>query len=228
MLYTEQNVRENIRNRDGHRVFYLGKRDRLTPGARDWLSRERITILPGEAAKPEQYQLRNGAILTEKPENMTHLNGNVLVPKTHPRIAFRGAIDTLEGELLLCQLNCPGVAKEVGEILELARLLIRCEVMGEPVLEGKLCGLTEEEQRARSHRPQEFFGIPHFMPAVSDGAVVLALNRCRCFVRNAELAAARAFDDGDGKTTRPDILRALNRMSSMVYVLMCMSKSGKL
>ena len=104
MLYTEQNVRENLRNRDGARVFYLGKGDRLTPGARDWLSRERVQILPGEAAKPAQYRLLNGAVLTEKPENMTHLNGDVLVPKTHPRIAFRGAMDTLEAELLLCQL----------------------------------------------------------------------------------------------------------------------------
>ena len=225
MLYTEQNVRENLRNRDGGRVFYLGKGDRLTPGARDWLSRERIPILPGEAAKPHQYQLLNRAILTEKPENMTHLQGNVLVPKTHPRIAFRGAMDTLEGELLLCQLNCPTVAKEVGEILELARRLIRCEVLGEPVPEGRLCGLTEEEQRERSHRPQEFFGIPHFMPAVSDGPVVLTLNRCRCSARSAELAAARAFEDGEGNTTRPDLLRALNRMSSMIYVLMCMTKS---
>lgn len=228
MLYTEQNVRENLRNRDGSRVFYLGKGDRLTPGARDWLSRERIAILPGEAAKPDQYQLLNGAVLTEKPEDMTHLSGNLLVPKTHPRIGFRGAVDTLEAELLLCQLNHPTVAKEVGEILELARRLIRCDVLGEPVPEGKLCGLTEAEQRARSHRPQEFFGIPHFMPAVSDGPVVLGLNKCRCCVRNAELAAARAFQDGEGRSTRPDMLRALNRMSSMIYVLMCMVKSGKL
>lgn len=227
MLYTEQNVRENLRNRDGARVFYLGKGDRLTPGARDWLSRERIQILPGEAAKPDHYCLQNGAVLTEKPENMTHLNGNVLVSKTHPRIAFRGAMDNLEAELLLCQLNCPGVAGQVGEILELARRLIRCEVMGEPVPEGKLCGLTEAQQRERSHRPQDFFGIPHFMPAVTDGPVVLALNRCRCGARNAELAAARAFEDGTGTSTRPDILRALNRMSSMIYVLMCMEKSRK-
>ena len=228
MLYTEQNVRENLRNREGQRVFYLGKGDRLTPGARDWLSRERISILPGEAARPEAYQLLNGAVIREKPEEMTHLHGNVLVPKTHPRIGFRGAVDTLEAELLLCQLNHPTVANMVGEILELARVLIRCDVLGEPVPEGKLCGLTEGEQRARSHRPQEFFGIPHFMPGVSDGAVVLALNKCRCAIRSAELAAARAFEDGEGRCTRPDMLRALNRMSSMIYVLMCMVKSGKL
>ena len=227
MLYTEQQVRENIRNRDGERVFYLGKGDRLTPGARDWLTRERIAILPGEAARPEEYRLQNGAVLHEKPEELTHLYGNVLVPKTHPRIAFRGAMDTLEGELLLCQLNCGPVAKQLGEILELARRLIRCEVMEEPVPQQKLCGLTEEEQRSRSHRPQDYFGIPHFMPAVTDGAAVLALNRCRCAARAAELAAARAFIDGEGKVSRGDILQALNRMSSMIYILMCMVKSGK-
>ena len=228
MLYTEQNVRENIRNRDGERVFYLGKGDRLTPGAKDWLARERVPVLPGEAAKPAEYRLQNGAILHEKPEELTHLYGNVLVPKTHPRIAFRGAMDTLEAELLLCQLNCPNAANQLGEILDLARRLIRCEVMGEPVPVQKLCGLTEEEQRNRSHRPQDYFGIPHFMPSVSDGAAVLALNRCRCAARHAELAAARAFIDGEGKVTRGDILRALNRMSSMVYILMCMVKGNKL
>ena len=100
MLYTEQNVRENIRSRDGERVFYLGKGDRLTPGARDWLSRERIAILPGEAAKPAEYRLQNGALLREKPAELTHLYGNVLVPKTPPRLAFGGAMDTLEAELI--------------------------------------------------------------------------------------------------------------------------------
>ena len=228
MLYTEQNVRENIRNRDGERVFYLGRGDRLTPGARDWLSRERIAVLPGEAAKPAEYRLQNGAILHEKPEELTHLYGNVLVSKTHPRVAFRGAMDSLEAELLLCQLSCTAVAGQLGEILELARRLIRCEVLEEPVPVQKLCGLTEEEQRGRSHRPQDYFGIPHFMPSVSDGAVVLALNKCRCAARSAELAAARAFTDAEGRPIRVDILKALNRMSSMVYILMCMVKSGKL
>ena len=42
MLYTEQNVRDNIRNREGKRIFFLGAGDQLTPGARDWLRKERI------------------------------------------------------------------------------------------------------------------------------------------------------------------------------------------
>ena len=228
MLWTETAVRENLRNRDGKRVFYLASGDRLTPGARDWLARERVEVLPASQAKPESYHLLNGAAITEKPEEMTHLCSDVLVPKNHPRIRFRGAMDTLEAELLLCQLNHPNLSVAVGEILELARQMIRCDVLEEPLKEGKLCGLTEEEQRARSHRPQDYFGIPHFMPAVSDGAAVLALNKCRCAARAAELAAVEAFVSRDGVAERKDILRGLNRMSSMIYVLMCMVKSGKL
>ena len=117
MLYTEESARANVRNRDGKRVFYLGRGDTLTPGARDFLSRERIEIRPGESAKIEEYRLLNGAVLREKPEHMTHLNGDVLVEKTHPRIRFRGTMDTLEAELLLCQLACGGQVRQALEEL---------------------------------------------------------------------------------------------------------------
>lgn len=228
MLYTEEMVRQNLRNREGKRVFYLGKGDTLTPGARDWLSRERIQILPGEAAKPTQYHLLNGAVLDKKPEQMTHLNGDVLVLKTHPRIHFRGAMDTLEAELLWCALRVDGqLRKNLGEILNLARMLIRCDVMEEPVPEGKLCGLTESEQRSHSHRPQDYYGQTHFMPEITDGERILQLNKCRCAARAAELAAATAFTDENGNADRVDILRALNRMSSMIYILMIREKGGK-
>ena len=225
MLYTEEMVRANIRNRDGKRVFFLEKGDTLTPGARDFLSRERIEIRAGEEAKIHRYRLLNGAVLTEKPEQMTHLHGDVLVDKTHPRIAFRGAMDRLEAELIGCQLHCEAWRKELGEILDLSRMLIRCDVMGEPVHEGKLCGLTEEEQRRHSHRPQDFYGQTHFMPEYTDGEVVCLLNQCRCAARNAELAAARAFLRVDGTADRQDILKALNRMSSMIYILMIREKA---
>ena len=228
MLYTEHSVRDNIRNRDGKRVFYLGKGDQLTSGARDFLTRERIEILSAEQARPERYQLLGGGFVTEKPEHLTHLNGNVLVPKTHPRIAFRGAMDTLETELMLCQLVVePDIRKDLGEILALARRLIRCDVLDEPVPEGKLCGLTEDEQRSRSHRPQDFYGQPHFMPEYADGAAMLQLSRARCAARDAELKAAAAFSDREGNPTRVDILRAMNRMSSMLYILMIQMKKGK-
>ncbi len=226
MLYTEQNVRDNLRNRDGKRVFYLGKSDQLTSGARDFLSRERIPILPAEQAKKECWKLLSGGYVTEKPEHMTHLNGDVLVPKTHPRIAFRGAMDTLEAELILCQLESDEkTAKSLGEVLSFARMLLRCEVLGEPVPGGKLCGLSVDELRSHSHRPQDFYGQPHFMPQASDGLLIARLNRCRCAAREAELRAVHAFSDADGNPTRPDLLQALNRLSSMLYILMIRCKS---
>ena len=224
MLYTEQNVRDNIRNREGKRVFFLGKGDTLTPGARDYLSRQRIPVLPGEEAKIETYKLLGGGFLTEKPEHMTHLHGDVLVEKSHPRIAFRGAVDSLEAELMLCQLNCGELRRELGEILALARRLIACDVLNEPVPEEKLCGLTEAEIRSHSHFPQEHYGQPHFMPEYTDGTAVLWLNRARCAARAAELMAVRAFVDGEGKPLREDILKAMNRMSSMLYILMIRAK----
>lgn len=227
MLYNQENVRDNLRNRDGKRVFYLAKGDQLTSSARDFLSRERIEILPAELAKPQSYRLLNGACLEEKPEHMTHLDAQILVPKNHPRILFRGKMDTLEAELILCQLTCARLITPVGEILAQARRLIRCDVLNEPVPEGKLCGLTEEEQRKRSHLPQNYYGQPHFMPGVEDGEVIARLNRARCAAREAELAAVTAFSDREGNPTRPDILRSLNRMSSMLYLLMIQEKSKK-
>ena len=225
MLYNEEAVRANIRNRDGKRVFYLGKGDQLTSSARDWLRRERIEILPAEQAKPQRYCLLNGGYVEQKPEHMTHLYGDVLVPKTHPRILFRGKMDTLESELILCQLADKSLEGPVGEILGLARQIIRCEVLGEPLKWDTLCGLTESEQRKRSHFPQEYYGHPHFMPSFADGMVIARLNRARCAAREAELASVTAFADREGNLTRQDIPQALNRMSSMLYLLMIQKKA---
>ncbi len=224
MLFTEQNVRDNLRNREGRRVFCLGKGDQLTSGARDFLTRERIPILPADQIRPEQYRLINGGFLTQKPEHMTHLNAEILVPKTHSRILFRGKVDTLEAELMLCQLAAPSLAPKLQEVLTLARTILRCDVLEEPLKPERLCGLTEEEQRKRSHFPQDYYGKPHFMPSAADGPAIAQLNRARCAAREAELAACAAFADREGNPTRPDLLRALNRMSSMLYILMIEQK----
>lgn len=225
MLWDEQAVRANIRNRDGKRVYYLGKGDQLTSTARDFLRRERIEILPGSQARPERYRLLSGGYAEDKPEHMTHLNGEVLVPKTHPRIRFRGKMDTLEAELILCQLVPGSPEGALGEILDLSRKILRCDVLEEPLRQDTLCGLTQDEQRGRSHMPQDYYGQPHFMPQASDGSVIAGLNRARCFAREAELAAVEAFSDRDGNLIREDIPKALNRMSSMLYLLMIQEKA---
>ena len=228
MLYTLESARANVRNRDGKRVFYLGESDRLTAAAREFLVGEQIEILPALQAKPDGYRLLSGGELREKPEHLTHLHGNVLVPKTHPRIAFRGAMDTLEAELLLSQLQAEHKLREqIGQVLEYARRLIRQEVLEQPVEDTAICGLSMEELRSRSHRPQDYYGQPHFMPQVTDGACILQLNRARCAARYAELQAAAAFTDREGNPTRTDLLQAMNRISSMLYILMIQEKAKK-
>ena len=228
MLYTKEAVKANLRNRDGKRVFFLGKGDQMTSDARDFLSRERIPILSAEQARPERYKLLSGGYAEGKPEHMTHLNGDVLVHKTHPRIKFRGAVDTLEAELLLCQQDADTQTKQqLGEILTLARNLVRWDVLEEPVKEEKLMGLTQQELRERSHRPQDFYGQPHFMPSAEDGRLLLQINRARCAARAAELAAVDAFCDREGNPDREDILRAMNRLSSGLYLVMIQLKAKK-
>lgn len=218
MLFSEENVRSNIRFRDGKRVFFLDKEDTLTPSARDYLARQRIEILPSQQATIEEYCLENGAVFREKPENYTHLRGNILVPKTHPVIRFRGKMDTLQAQLLLAQAVCRE-KEAVGEILQAARNIIRWDVTREPAVMDTLLGLTPQQLREHSHNPKKYYGIPHFMPAYTDGEAVLRLNLCRCAAREAELAAVQAFDG-----IRDDLPLVLNRLSSAIYILMIRAK----
>ena len=221
-VYTVETARANVRVRDGRRVFYLDERDHLTPSARQWLERDNVEILPAQMAKPQEYTTLFGAKLTEKPEHMTHLRPTVLVPKDHPRIAFRGMVDALEAEILLCAAAAgPGwLQTELEEVLGFVRNLIRCDVLEEPVGEMTLCGLTTDQLRQHSHLPQRYYGQPHFMPSPRDSTVMLHLNRLRTLVRQTELAAYSAFKTIDGDVTRPDMILAFNRLSSLVWIMM--------
>ena len=235
-LLTERDVQANLRTRGGERVLYLAKGDRLTPSARDYLDHRRIPIVAAEVSGvPEEKQVYLtlfGATLTEKPEHMTHLYENVLVFKDHPRIAFRGKIDALEAQILLCQNSADaaglkGLSAELSEMLALVRDMIPCDVLGRALERGKLCGLTPDELRAQSHHPEKYCGQAHFMPASTDPRVLLELNLVRTAVRETELAAYRAFRSEDGAVTRDDIILWLNRLSSLCWIQICRLKAGR-
>ena len=57
--------------------------------------------------------------------------------------------------------------------------------------------------------------------------MLLQVNRARCAARAAELAAVEAFCDREGNPTREDILRAMNRLSSGLYLIMIQLKAKK-
>lgn len=218
MLYTLEQVKANLRTRQGSRVFFLGEGDKLTSAAKDFLSSERIPILPASQAKIHRYVGLDGAYYEEKPEHMTQLEGNILVPKTHPRILFRGKLDSLQAQVILLILEEPELQKPLEEILGLLRRMLKNEVLGEPFVFGSLFGKSEQEIREISQLPQKHLGIPHFMPGPQDGLTIARLNCLRTRVREAELLAV--------DTHREDLIKGLNRLSSAVYILMLQRKGS--
>lgn len=223
MLWCLENVRDNIRTRQGRRVFFLAEGDTLTSSARDFLTEERIPIVPAAQAKITRYRGLDGCYYEEKPEHMTQLTGEVLVPKTHPRIRFRGSLDSLESRILLLALEEPELQAQCGELLDFVRQILKCEVLEEPFRVDRLLGMTLDQVRTYSQLPQQYLGIPHFMPGPRHGLRVARLNGLRTQVRQTELEAAQAFPEG-----REDIIRGLNRLSSAVYILMlkCVQQQG--
>lgn len=171
------------------------------------------------------YDTLFGVKLTEKPEHMTHLRGNLLVFKDHPKIAFRGAIDSLQSEIILLQIIAEKqmlkqLVADLEEILRFAQLMIRHEITGEIMGDFNLQGLTAKELREHSHHPSKYYGMKHFIPNYKQGEIVAYLNRLRTKTRETELVAYKAFKDEYGQTGREDIIRALNRLSSLFFVMM--------
>jgi len=217
------------------------------PSKAGWDPAEAARESPREAAResvlksalptfvpPEYFDVIDGTRIDHKPEHLTALRGNLLVAKNHPQIRFRGKLDSLEADILVAQVEFTrlGLARgaaELGEVLDYVKHVLRCEVLDVPFEEVSLFGLEEEQIRHRSHYPRQYFGIPHFAASAEDGEAVVLLNRLRTRVRETELAAYDAFAvAGIQEPTRVDLIKALNRLSSAVYLMMFQAKTKEL
>ncbi|MBQ8768258.1 MAG: hypothetical protein IJZ15_01205 [Oscillospiraceae bacterium] len=216
----------------------------LTPAAADFIREHGITLcrkeksaetmtrtqIPMRDGKPVYQDAATGRETTCKGEGMTHLRGNLLVPKTHPQIAFRGKLDTLMAMIMHLQILAqeqgqPRIANDLDELLEFCHKILAAEVKDEPLKEVKMLGMDSEQIRYNSQQVKKVFGIDHPIPNYKMGKLCVELNRLRTQIRETELAAAQAFYCG-GSYSRPDIIEGLNRMSSCVYILMCRKLSG--
>jgi len=164
----------------------------------------------------EYCRQRGMQIERTKPEHMTHLHSNVLVPKTHPRICLRGKLDSLQALILLAAQQAkadtrPDIAGSLEEFYSFAQMILRCEVKEEPLPAFTLLGLGSAGLRHASHHPEKFAGMPHPVPHNGMPPLALALNYLRTQIRETELCAVEA--------ERPDLIEALNRFSSAVYLL---------
>ena len=173
-----------------------------------------------------------GAYYMEKPEHMTQLFGNVLVAKDHPRIHFRGKLDSLQalvvlGQVQIAEGGCQKLVDDLGNILGILREMMRCDALDEAFKNETIIGLTHAELRERSHNPQKFFGVQYMqLPDYTMGRDYALLNQLRAAVRETEVAATEAFRVGN-KYTRKDIIEELNRLSSAIHIMMCMYLAGQ-
>ena len=149
--------------------------------------------------------------------NLTCLYGSQLAEKDNPIIVLRGKLDTLCAMILEAQLlgereGRQDLVNDLQEILEFTRSIFTAEYTGTPLGEFPLLGLNAREC---CRNPEKHLGRGHLLVDKSMGALTLRLNLLRTFTREAEISAVTAFRD-----QRPDILDALNGLSSLFYVLM--------
>lgn len=245
-LITETSLRAEIRNKSIDK--YVAKPGtKITPSARQYLKDRNIELVfeevtevkssgqsrPDNSAEKPQARFifaGTGCFLDQKPEYMTQLYGKKLVFKDDPRIAFRGAIDSLQSKILLLQVEAADnkqdrLVQGLEEILVYVRSIMRCEVLEEDFPTIQLLDLDEEELRERSHNPQKYFNMKHILPNYNMGKLALELNDLRSRVREVEIYAVRAFRKDDG-LVREDLVKALNRLSSCVYIMMLQYLSG--
>lgn len=161
----------------------------------------------------------------EKPEHMTHIRANLLVDKTHPRIIFRGKLDSLIAQIINLQViahsyNETKLVNELDELLEYTRLILAAEVKESPLENKNLLGLSPDKLRYVSHNVKSEIGINHPIINYKMGQIPITLNCLRTKIRECELCAVQAFHTNQG-FTRDDITKALNRMSSAVYIMLC-------
>lgn len=225
---------------DQTKEFHIQPDVKLTPSAREFLMDRQIKLVIDEAhtmtvepikkpapADPNAkfVDAETGEGYDVKPEDMTHLRGNILVKKTHPRIALRGKLDGLQARILLLEARFPEKAAlraDLDNVRSYVAHILQGEVKDIPLEEIPLLNLTLDEIHEMSHNVQGHFGISHQIPDVSMGVVALELNLLRTEVREAELFAANAFPKGDSL----GVIAQLNRLSSGIYILFCRTITG--
>ncbi len=243
-VITELELRDMYREAPFTR-FTLPAGAGLTPAAAQFLNDRKITVsrqgkncdagklpIPGQAAVPDVPEgfTREQDQGTVKREHQTHLRGSQLVTKNHPRIKLRGKLDHLQAEVLIAIIDARRaglnpLAADLQELLDLLRLVMKAEVTETPLQDFSFSGLNHEQIRQQSHHPDRYLGTGHFMPEAGQGVIMARLNLLRTLARQVELSAVDAFCQGD-KVEREDLLRVLNRTSSIIYIMMCRLLSG--
>ena len=243
---TEAWLRANHTLSEGAEI-HLPADSRLTPSARELLESRhlRIKFLDEQGSlfvDDEQQQPQRVHGLTssdshpqaccelcrqpveKKPDTLTHLTADKMVAKSDPRLAFRAALDSTIALAVWLQVELAEAWQPwLADIRSRLGNIMRADALDEPLAMQSIVGLNEEELHRLSHQPLRYLDHDHLVPEASHGRDAALLNLLRTKVRETETLAAQVFITCGFDVLRPDILQALNRLSSAVYVMMILS-----
>ena len=166
-----------------------------------------------------------GSGVRDKPSHLTQLDAHRFAPKTDARIRLRGRLDSLHALTLAvgARARAEGHTETAGHLDTLAaycRELLAAEYHGRAPGAIALAGLDEDTIHHASHHPEEAVGLPHLVPDAAHPETLHWLNLLRCQVREAEVLVLDAYPpDHDHSEVARGLSRAVNRLSSAVYVL---------
>ena len=160
----------------------------------------------------------------EKSEITTSLRPGRRVRKDHPVIVWRGRMDSFcaflgEAQIRARRMNHRELADNLGKVIDFSYHLLRCEATGRAVGEFNLLGFAGERARRDCHDAIRRLGHDGLRPGTGLGPLGSGLNLLRALAREAETAAVAAFARS-GSPRRDDIIIGLNRLSSLLCVLM--------
>ena len=162
-----------------------------------------------------------------KKQYMTSLYGTEMVRKDDPRIVFRGILDGVMADVgygaALCrEAGHTRLEGELEDVNKCLMLVMSGHVTGKSFELPPVGGVDMETLHEISHAPEKHFGCYHFIPRPEQGAALSWLNVIRTRVRDAERALIACYPDSE-----PDeaLCRALNRISSAIFVMMCRENS---
>jgi ethanolamine utilization cobalamin adenosyltransferase len=176
-----------------------------------------------------------GQPLHAKPEHLTQLDAGRFAPKTNPRLVLRGRVDSLHGQVMLTasiarRFELPDLALQLDTLAAYCREIMSAEYHLRPVAPLTLFGKNEAELHDISHWPDKHLGLAHLVPGPHDHEILHWLNVLRTQAREVEVVALQAFppEGLDPAGVGASLARALNRLSSAVYVLELYFQSGQL
>ncbi|EMV3717267.1 ethanolamine utilization cob(I)yrinic acid a,c-diamide adenosyltransferase EutT [Escherichia coli] len=162
--------------------------------------------------------------VAKKPDTLTHLSAEKMVAKSDPRLGFLAVLDSTIALAVWLQIELAEPWQPwLADIRSRLGNIMRADALGEPLGCQAIVGLSDEDLHRLSHQPLRYLDHDHLVPEASHGRDAALLNLLRTKVRETETVAAQVFITRSFEVLRPDILQALNRLSSTVYVMMILS-----